>query len=55
MAKKPDLDAPTLQIAQRLLRMPPKPHEEMKIGRPRNPKHKNSQRKPKAAKAKERP
>jgi hypothetical protein len=41
MAKKPDLDDATLQIAERMLRMPPKPHEEMKVGKakrtPRKP------------------
>src|ERR1700730_9716234 len=33
MAKKPDLDEPTRQIAERLLSMPPKPHKERKIGK----------------------
>jgi hypothetical protein len=37
MTKKPDLDEPTRQIAERLLSMPPKPHSEMKIGK-RKPK-----------------
>jgi hypothetical protein len=32
-ALKPDLDEATLQIAQRMLSMPPKPHDEMKIGK----------------------
>jgi hypothetical protein len=35
MAKKPALDEPTRQLAERLLRMPPKPHDEMKVGRKR--------------------
>jgi hypothetical protein len=33
MTKKPDLDEPTRQIAERLLNTPPKPHKEMKIGK----------------------
>jgi len=33
MVKKPDLDENTLRIAERLLRMPPKPHEAMKLGK----------------------
>jgi hypothetical protein len=33
MTKKPDLDEPTRQIAERLLRTPPKPHEDMKIAK----------------------
>jgi hypothetical protein len=32
MARKPDLDEATLQIAQRMLNTPPRPHEEMKLG-----------------------
>jgi hypothetical protein len=32
-AQKPDLDEATLQIAKRILSMPPKPHKEMKIGK----------------------
>jgi hypothetical protein len=32
-ARKLDLDDATLQIAQRMLNMPPKPHDEMKIGK----------------------
>jgi hypothetical protein len=34
-SKKPDLDEATLRIARRMLSMPPKPHDEMKIGNPR--------------------
>jgi hypothetical protein len=33
IAAKPDLDEATLQIAKRILSMPPKPHKEMKIGK----------------------
>jgi hypothetical protein len=32
-SKKPDLDEATLRIAQRMLNTPPKPHDEMKIGK----------------------
>ena len=32
-AQKPELDEATLQIAERLLNTPPKPHSEMKIGK----------------------
>jgi hypothetical protein len=37
MAKvpKPDLDEPTLRIMGVLGRMPPKPHAEMKLGKPK--------------------
>jgi hypothetical protein len=30
--KKPDLDEATLRIMERMMKMPPKPHDEMKIG-----------------------
>jgi hypothetical protein len=33
MVQKSSLDEATLQIAKRLLNMPPKPHSEMKIGK----------------------
>jgi chemotaxis response regulator CheB len=32
-APKPDLDEATVQIARQMLSMPPKPHDEMKLGR----------------------
>jgi hypothetical protein len=35
MGKKPDLDEPTLRVLGRMLNTPPKPHDEMKIGRRR--------------------
>ena len=35
MAKKPELDDVTRQIAERMLSMPPKPHGKMKIGKPK--------------------
>jgi hypothetical protein len=37
-ARKPDLDEATRQIAQRMLSMPPKRHDEMKIGKAKKPK-----------------
>jgi hypothetical protein len=50
-SKKPDLDDATLRIARTLLNTPPKPHDEMKLGKPTNPKHRNvKDRKPKKAK-----
>jgi hypothetical protein len=33
MAKKPDLDEATLRVMARMVRMPPKPHDEMKVGK----------------------
>jgi len=40
-ARKLDLDDTTIQIARRMLSTPPKPHDEMKIGKARKPtKHK---------------
>jgi len=32
-AQKPDLDEATIQIAERLLNMPPKQHKDMKVGK----------------------
>jgi hypothetical protein len=34
-SKKPDLDDETVRIARTLLSTPPKPHDEMKIGKPK--------------------
>jgi hypothetical protein len=34
MARKPGLDETTVEIARRMLSTPPKPHDEMKIGKP---------------------
>jgi hypothetical protein len=43
MAKKLDSDKPTRRIAERLLDMPPKPHQEMKFGKTKNaPKNRKS-------------
>jgi hypothetical protein len=32
-AQKPNLDEATIQIAERLLNMPPKQHKDMKVGK----------------------
>lgn len=34
--KKPKLDATTIDVLKHVLAMPPKPHGEMKVGRPAN-------------------
>ena len=48
MAKKPVLDEPTLLIARTLLNTPPKPHEEMKVGKSKRKKLKmHAKNKPK--------
>jgi len=36
--KKPDLDDATVNILKRMLAMPPRPHDDMKVGRPKNKK-----------------
>ncbi len=36
--KKPDLDDATVAIMRRLLATPPKHHDDMKVGRPKNKK-----------------
>ncbi len=41
-SKKPDLDKATIDLAKRVLAMPPKPHEDMKVGRPVAKKKKRS-------------
>ena len=47
-AHKPDLDEPTLRIMERMIRMPPKPHENMKVGKPKaKPKKSPAERKAK--------
>jgi hypothetical protein len=46
--KKPELDEATRQIAERMLSMPPKRHEDMKIGkRAKTPKRRLSKASPK--------
>jgi hypothetical protein len=49
MAKKPDLDAPTLRIMKRMMNMLPKPHEEMKLGKPKGKSKKSLSHKKKVA------
>jgi hypothetical protein len=44
MAKKLDLDKPTLRIAERLLDMPAKPHQEKKLGKTKNAPKKQKER-----------
>src|SRR5260370_28656147 len=46
MVKKPDLDEPTRKIAQRMLSMPPKRHERMKIGKAKTPPRKKGTSRP---------
>jgi len=48
--KKLDLDADTIRIMQQVLAMPPKPHEEMKIGRPSQKKRRGSKGRASSAK-----
>jgi hypothetical protein len=47
MAKKPELDETTLCVMGALVHMPPKPRDQMKLGKPRG--------KPKKSLAKQRP
>jgi hypothetical protein len=42
--KNPELDEGVLSIMGALVRMPPKPHEEMKLGKPRRVKPKPTKR-----------
>jgi hypothetical protein len=42
---KPQIDENTLRTMQELLRQPPKPHAEMKLGKPRNKKAASLKRK----------
>lgn len=37
MTKKPELDEPTLRLMGALVRMKPKPHEDMKVGKRKSP------------------
>jgi hypothetical protein len=46
---KPQVDENTLRTMRELLRQPPKPHDQMKLGKPRNKKAASPKRK-KAAK-----
>jgi hypothetical protein len=51
-SKKVSLDPATVNLVKRVLAMPPKPHEEMKVGRPANKKKRGP--KARAASAKRR-
>jgi hypothetical protein len=48
--KKLDLDADTIRVMRQVLAMPPKPHEEMKIGRPAQNKKRGSKGRASSAK-----
>jgi hypothetical protein len=48
MTHKPHIDEKTLRTMQELLRQPPKPHSEMKLGKPRGKKAAAAKRKRKA-------
>jgi hypothetical protein len=45
MTNKPHVDEKTLRTMQELLRQPPKPHADMKLGKPRKPKPKATRKK----------
>ncbi len=45
MTNKPQVDENTLRTMQELLRQPPKPHDEMKLGKPRGKKAASPKRK----------
>ena len=45
MAKKPEIDERTLQTMAALVGTPPKPHGEMKVGKPRAKRAKSPQKK----------
>jgi hypothetical protein len=47
--KKPKLDDATIQIMRRVLSAPPKPHDEMKVGRPSAKKKKGLAKGPSAS------
>ena len=51
-SKKTDLDAATVRVLKQVLAMPPKPHDEMKVGRAAKKKQRDS--KGRAASAKRR-
>ncbi|UVK48790.1 hypothetical protein BPNPMPFG_007285 (plasmid) [Mesorhizobium sp. AR07] len=52
--KKPQLDAATVKVLKRLLATPPKPHDEMKVGRPAQSKKKKADPKGRASSSKPR-
>lgn len=47
--KKPNLDEATLHVLKKMLTTPPKPHEEMKVGRPANSKKQRGSKDPAAS------
>jgi hypothetical protein len=51
MAKpeKPKIDEATLRIMERMMHMPPKPHDQMKVGKSRGKPSRSPARKKKAA------
>jgi hypothetical protein len=49
---KPQVDENTLRTMQELLRQPPKPHDEMKLGKPRGKKVASPKRKVRKSQAK---
>jgi hypothetical protein len=50
MSKEPKLDPATLQVLKKMLATPPKPHEDMKVGRPANSKKRGSKGRASSAK-----
>jgi hypothetical protein len=49
MAKRPaGIDQATLRVMERMVRMPPKPHDEMKLGKKPNAKKKPSPKRKRA-------
>lgn len=50
MTKKPTLDQGTADIVKRLLAMPPKRHDEMKLGRPASKKKRGTKSRASSAK-----
>jgi hypothetical protein len=50
-APKPNLDQTTVEIARRMLNTPPKSQDNMKLGKPTNPKHAKRKRKSNKAKS----
>jgi hypothetical protein len=54
IAKKLELDDATVRIMRRMLNTPPKPHEEMKVGRPPRQKKRAAKSRPRVASAKQR-
>jgi hypothetical protein len=49
---KPQVDENTLRTMEALLRQPPKPHDQMKLGKPRGKKAASPKRRPRKSQAK---